>query len=289
MKFLFQLFLGVLIISLSASGYAQTAAFFSAPARSIDTAKVAHRRAMQRPAPPKITKIKPVRKELSGGLALNTNGWGAYIDLGKVKSNEGKQSDMFYNVRMWQLDFEEIKDPHEKKSNSTDVNGAGSYAGGKINPFIYGKINNFYALNLDYGYRKMIAGKPEPGTISIHWVGAVGLSVGLLKPYYLQAYYNGVQQNIKYSDQTKDAFLTPGDIVGAAGFSQGLGETKIIPGLHLRTGLHFDFATSRKTILAVETGMNAECYTQSIPLMALQKNVPYFFNLYAAFQFGKRW
>lgn len=237
---------------------------------------------------PKINRIKPIRAELSAGLSLTSNGWSFFVDKGKVKSDEGRKSDMFYNIRLWQLEIQEIKDPHELKSNTTEVGGTTS-SGAKVNPFIYGKINNFYAVNLGYGFRKMIAGKPEPRTVSIHWVGTGGLSVGLLKPYYLHAYYNGMEQDIKYSDQTSDAFLSQSDILGGSGFSKGLSEIKVIPGIHVKTGLHFDFAASRKTILAVEAGASASYYTQSIQLMALQKAVPYFFNLYASFQFGKRW
>ena len=52
-------------------------------------------------------------------------------------------------------------------------------SGGSSGNYIFGKINNFYALKLGYGYRRMIAGKPDPGTVSIHWIYSGGFSVGL--------------------------------------------------------------------------------------------------------------
>ncbi len=234
---------------------------------------------------PKPVKIKPIRRELSFGLRLNTDGYSFFVDRGKIKAEDEKKSDMFYDIKLLQFEIAEKKDPKESKGSNQQ---AGSTAE-KANPYIYGKINNFYTVKVGRGFRKLIAGKPDPGAVSIHWVGVGGISLGLLKPYYLNAYYNGSVQSIKYTDQTAAAFLDATGITGSSGFSKGLGEMQVIPGLHLKTGLHFDFSGNRKTVLAVETGMNVEAYTQSIKLMAYQDASPILFNLYVSFQFGKRW
>jgi len=234
---------------------------------------------------PKAVKIKPIRKELSFGVRLNTDGWSFFSDLGKIKSDDEKKSDMFHNVRLWQFEIEEKKDPREVKS-SNEQPGVTTAA---ATPYIYGKINNFYAVKVGLGFRRMIAGKPDPGSVSIHWVGVGGITAGLLKPYYVNSSYNGEVQAIKYTTQTAAAFLDPTTITGSAGFGKGLSEIQVVPGIHLKTGLHFDFAPNRKTVLAVETGMNLEAYTQGIQLMALQNSKSILYNLYVSFQFGKRW
>lgn len=239
---------------------------------------------------PAVKKIKPIRTELSFGARLNTDGWSIFADKGYVRSQETKYSDMFHDMVVFQAEFSEKKHPKETRTTATDLNGSG-----KSRTFIYGKINNFYNLKLGYGRRRMIAGKPEQGTVSIHWVYVGGLSVGLEKPYYIDAYVpqdnsgNLVLKSIKYEDSTKAAFLDENYIVGSAGFSKGLGELKVVPGLHLKTGLHFDFAARRTTKLAVEVGVSGELYTRKIQMMANQDAVPYFANIYASLQFGKRW
>jgi hypothetical protein len=227
-------------------------------------------------------KPKPITRELSFGPRLNSNGWGVFADLGKVLADDDKHRDMFYNIRLFQFEFDEVKNPKEIKSNNIDQS-----SGETQKAYIYGKINDFYTLKLGYGFRKMIAGKPDPGTVSLHWVGVGGLSIGILKPYYLDVSTSG--EPIKYTDSTKTEFLNQGDIVGSAGFGKGLGEIKVIPGLHAKTGLHLDFSKNRKTVLAAEAGVDGEIYTKAIPIMANQKAVPYFFNVYLAFQFGRRW
>lgn len=267
----FSLVLSVLLFS-GVCSYAQTVI------KSTDTSA----RAKATLAPkPKVKKPKPISKELSGGFRLNTGGWSVFMERGVVKSEE-KESDFFYNLRYAQVEFSEKKHPKEMRSAS----GGGGSEGART--FIYGKINNFYTLKLGYGNRRMIAGKPDPGTVSIHWIYTGGLSLGMTKPYYV---ISGSGEDIKYSDEDQEDFLDGRNIGGASGWSKGLKEIKVIPGLQMRTGLHFDFAPRerRKTKLAIETGITAELYSKNIELMANQKAVPYFFNLYLSFQFGRRW
>ncbi|MEZ5015477.1 MAG: hypothetical protein R2800_00365 [Flavipsychrobacter sp.] len=235
-------------------------------------------------------KIKPIRTELSVGIRLNTDGWSVFADKGWVKG-AGRKRDLFYDVNVFQVELGEHK--HVKEIKRT--NNLGTFTSEAAKPFIFGKLNNFYNLKLGYGKRKMLAGKPVLGAVAIHWVYLGGITVGFLKPYYIEAYVDkdqtGVftQEAIKYEESTKEVFLSRPNIIGSAGFSKGIGETKIVPGAHAKTALHFDFAGTRKMKLAIETGINAEIYTSSIPLMANQKEVPYFVNMYVALQFGKRW
>ena len=231
--------------------------------RSTDTVK----KSASRVLPPKPKGPKAITKEMSVGLRLNTDGWSAFVDYGKVKSQDPKHSDMFYKVRFWQLEFTEKKKPRDEKSTS--------------------EINNFYAFKLGYGFRKLLVGKPDPGTVSIHWANVIGLSVGLLKPYYLNVYSDPAA--IKYGPDTAPYFLDNQIIEGSAGFSKGLSEIKVIPGIHFKSSLHFDFSTNRKNVIALETGVNAEYYSQSIALMANQSATNYFLDLFLAFQFGRRW
>lgn len=245
------------------------------------------------PVPVRSKRPKPVKHELSGGLRLNSDGWSLFLDRGKVKEPD-RTTDYHYDLHFWQLEFGEKKNPQEIKRSNTIGTTADA-----AKPFIYGKANNFYALKVGYGKRKLIAGKPElnneveTGVISIHWVYLAGVSVGLEKPYYIEAYVdnNGIYElkSIKYTDTTKEDFLFQPNVVGSSGFGKGLGETKIVPGVHFKTALHFDFAPSKKNKLAVETGLNVEIYTRGIELMAAQSATPVFVNVYASFQIGKRW
>jgi len=240
---------------------------------------------------PQIKKPKPITKELSVGIRLNSDGWTFMVERGKVKTKETKNIDKFHDLRSLQFEFAERRSPKELKMYGSDA-ASGNTSG---QTYVFGKVNNFYALRANYAFYKMLAGKPYSGMVSVHWVNAAGLTLGLLKPYYVDAYvsHNGgvsyVQESIKYSPETAPSFLTPALILGSSGFAKGLGEIKFVPGLHLKTGFHFDFSGNKHLVTAVEVGGTGEFYTQKIELIATQKAVPYFFNLYAGIQFGKRW
>lgn len=268
------LFLVSFLLLSGAYTNAQTVINSSAP---VDSAKKGKTTYVPKP---KIKRPKPISKELSGGVRLNTDGWSLFMERGVVKS-EARESDWFYNLRYAQIEFSEKK--HAKEKRTTNPGGAES-----PKSYIFGKVNNFYTFKVGYGNRRMIAGKPDPGTVSIHWIYNGGLSLGLLKPYYLNV---SSGEEIKYTDASKDEFLTGYNIIGSSGLFKGIKEMKYIPGLQLRTGLHFDFAARerKKSKLAIETGIAAELYTQKIELMANQKASPYFVNLYLSFQFGRRW
>ena len=248
--------------------------------KSTDTSK----RPMQvRQNPNKPKGPKGITHELSAGIRLNTDGWSAFMDLGKVKPLDLKRRDMFYKVRLFQLEFTEKKDPREEK-----INGVVASAASSGSPkYIYGKINNFYSVKLGMGFMRMLAGKPDPGAVSIHWLNVIGVSLGMLKPYYINVLSD--PSAVKYSEATAVDFLNKSEIEGSAGFSKGLSEMKFIPGGHFKTALHFDFSANRKNVIGAEAGVNVEYYAQPIALIAGQTGNPYFVDMYVSFQFGRRW
>ncbi len=227
---------------------------------------------------PKVKGPPPIMHEMSGGFRLNSNGWGVYADIGKVKTKDMRHSDMFHNVRLIQIELDEKKDPKELRITSTSGTG--------ISTYIYGKINNFYTVKLGWGFRRMIAGKPDPGSVSIHWVNCGGFALGLLKPYYINT--TGDPNAIKFKDDEAN-FLYKGNIVGGAGFTKGISEMTFIPGCHFKSALHFDFSANRKNVIGVEAGFNAEYYSTAVQLMANEKATNYFVDLFVAAQFGRRW
>jgi hypothetical protein len=281
--------MGLVLVGMSCAGGAFGQQVQSAPKDTVAKTEISTlaRRPIIRPKKP-----KPITKELSAGLGLTTDGWTIVVNKGWVKTDDEKNRDKFYNTRFAQIEFSEHKHVKEIKGTNTALAVNGN---DKPKPFIYGKINNFYSLKLGYGNRRMIAGKPEPGTVSIHWVYSGGLSIGLLKPYYIDAYVlqdNSTQyvlKSIKYEEKYKESFVQQQNIVGGSGWTKGLGEIKVVPGIQAKTGLHFDFAATAKTKLAIEVGVGGELYTKPIEIMASQKAYPYLVNAYVTLQFGKRY
>ena len=234
--------------------------------------------------------VAPLTQELSVGFRLCSDGWAFFGQRGFIK-NDG---DRVHTSFIW-LDIAEKRNPKESRTLNENFS--------VVNPnelkplsYKYGKINNFYQLKFGYGNSKPISGRLDKKSVVINCTYAIGLSLGVLKPYYLDLLVPEgnvfVRKFDKYSEENKIYFLdlnNQGTIVGGSSFTKGFNEIKIQPGLALRSGFYFDYSATRKSFLGVEIGASAEFYTKQIPIMINTKNTAYFFNIYADFRFGKRW
>lgn len=239
-----------------------------------------------KPVIKRLPRPKPINQEFSGGIQVNSDGYSVILERSSVRTEEsGEKANMFYNIRSFSLEFTEHFSPHElKSSQSSDPNVSARAQG-----YTFGKAANFYAFKLGMNFRKMIAGKPESGTVSIHWVNGGGLAVGLVKPYYVVGNFSTGNTPIKYEPATARNFLDAGRITGKASFSEGLKDLKVNPGLHLKTALRFDFSNNKKRVTALETGIGAEYYLKPVEIMAAKDPRSFFLNVYAAIHFGKRY
>ena len=91
-------------------------------------------------------------KQAALGLQLRTNGYAAFLELGRMKSPR------FTNLYL--LEVSEIFHPKEEKVPSTDQN----YFGGS---FKYGKINNFYQAKLGFGQQYVLGQKGNKNGIAV--------------------------------------------------------------------------------------------------------------------------
>jgi len=214
-------------------------------------------------------------KQTAFAIKLNTDGYGASLELGRMKSL--KKANLYY------LEIGERKHPKEEKI--TNLSSALS-----TNPFIFGKINNFYYLKLGFGQQVMVGNKGNKNGVAVSAIYGGGISAGLLKPYYLEVRdaSTGRPKDVRYSDTTEHYYLDPGSIIGASGFGKGWGDIKFVPGLYAKTAFRFDYGRFNELLSAIEIGLNAEFYTQTMPIMLLNKEKRFFFNAYFALTFGKR-
>jgi hypothetical protein len=185
------------------------------------------------------------------------------------------------NTFLYSLEFNEIKHPKEDKL----PNGTGGFSFG--NPYVYGKINNFYSLQLGFGNQRILGQKGNKNGVAVSLVYKGGLSIGLLRPYYIQIDDNGESRTIKYS-QENDSLFKFGFILGGGGLGKGWGEMKMKPGAFAKTALRFDFGRFNEVVSGVEVGVSAEFYSARIPIMLLQKDKQFFYQGHIAIMFGHR-
>ncbi|MFY8089855.1 MAG: hypothetical protein ACOVMI_01280 [Chitinophagaceae bacterium] len=216
-------------------------------------------------------------KQNAFGFNLNTDGFGITIEKGKYKTIK--------KTNLWWISLGERYHPKEERISSS-ISFGGLALG---NPFKYGKINNFYYFKLGFGQQKMIGSKSNKNGIAVSAIYGGGLSLGLIKPYYISIFdaSTGKTKDIKYSDDNA-AFLNAGIIDGGSGLGKGFNEMKINPGLHARAALRFDHGKYNDMLSAIELGVNVEYYTQSVEQMVFSKDRKLFFNGYVSIFFGRR-
>ena len=224
------------------------------------------------------------QKQSTFGLNFNSDGFGFTYEHGKYKTTT--------KTNLWWLSLGERKDPKQyKQSNAIGLSGNNIVFFG--NSYVYGKQNNFYFLRLGFGQQKILGGKGNKNGVAVSAIYGGGLTLGMLKPYYVQVQDNsgsatGVK-DIKYSDSTANKFLDPSIIIGGSGFGKGFGEMKYVPGITSRVALRFDYGKYNEVVSALEVGVNAEYYSQAMPiLVGVNDTKKFFFNGYIALTFGKR-
>ncbi|TDO28281.1 hypothetical protein BC659_0344 [Sediminibacterium goheungense] len=216
-------------------------------------------------------------KQGSFSFKFNTDGWGMFYERGKYKT--------VTKTNLWWIELGEHKHPKEEKVPTISASGGFLI----VSSYIYGKRNNFYNLKLGFGQQKLIGGKGNKNGVAVSAIYGGGITAGLLKPYYIEIQNptTNKQEQIKY-DNNDNLFLDPTIILGRGGLTKGFGEMKFVPGAHVRTALRFDYGRYNEVVSALEVGLNAEYYTQKMPILLLNKEKRLFFNAYVALTFGKR-
>jgi hypothetical protein len=206
------------------------------------------------------------------GLQLRTNGYGVFYELGRMKSNR--------KTNIYRIDFAEIKDHKEEKLLGNAFFG---------NSFIYGKINYFYPLTLGFGQQYILGQKGNKNGVAVSAVYNAGLSIGLLRPYYVVAEdpISGENKTIKYTPEDSALFVGP-SITGGGGFGKGWSEIKVKPGAFVKAAMRFDYGRFNESVSGLEIGMSLDFYASKIPILLYQKDKRLFFQGYVAILFGRR-
>jgi hypothetical protein len=210
------------------------------------------------------------------GIQARTNGYGLFYELGRMKSNR--------KANIYRIDITEIK--HQKETKISATSTSSPFFG---NPFVFGKINNFYQVTLGFGQQHVLGQKGNKNGVAVTAVYNAGLAIGLLRPYYLEVQdpSNNENRTIKYSKEDSLLFVSQ-SIIGAGGLGKGWGEMKIKPGAFVKTALRFDYGRYNEMVSAVEVGISAEFYSSKIPILLAQKDKQLFFQGYVAIVFGRR-
>lgn len=209
-------------------------------------------------------------KSFSFGAKLINDGYGIFFEWGRAKSI--KKSLLF------QLEIAERKAPKEDKQSNPFVNSI---------PFIYGKENYVYPVKLGVQQQILLGNKSNKNGVSVTGNFGGGISLSVLRPYYLEVQKGNDYVYVKYNSPDSSLFLN-GPILGGPTFGKGWSDLSVKPGLYAKTSLRFDYGRYNEIISAIEVGITGEYYAQKIPILIQNPEKQFFFGGYVSIIFGKR-
>ncbi len=223
-----------------------------------------------------------LKEEFSVGLGMMGLGFNSTAVYGRVTQP--------YRTTLFNIDIAELRSSKERLRGN---NNRGSTAQNTGNAYVYGKRNNCYLLRAGWGNKHYISEKQNDQNITLALSYQTGLSLAVLKPYYLQLYYRSdssfVDNYQSYSPQNAYLFLDPSVIRGTGGFTRGWDDLQFKLGLFAKGSLWIDFKAESSFIAAIELGLSADFFSRQLPIMIANESPPVFLNIHANIHLGGRW
>lgn len=206
-------------------------------------------------------------------IDFHSRGFGLGGSSGKIKG--------IYKTIYTNFEISYYRHPKEKR-NFNIYEDAGAY--------VYGKEHALLNLKLHRKIDQTLFFKADFNGIRVNRHFAYGLTLGVLKPYYLNVWDRNINDeiDIRYSEETALSFLDQNMINGSAGYGKGLFESEIVPALNLEYGLGFDFGTYDEWVRILEVGLRLDTYYKKISIMVFEDSNRYFLTLYARLMLGTR-
>ena len=209
-------------------------------------------------------------KEYIFGVNKNTNGGliGGFV----FKAGTRISDDQF---SFWSIELSNVKNPKEVRYNT--VLG---------NSYIFGKSNYLYSIRPQYG-REMVLFKKAPNQgVQVSALAAVGPSIGLIAPYYIEYALNRVETVTEQYDP--EVHQSRFNILGTGSLFQGIGQSDLAIGANVKAALNFEFGVFRSNVTGLELGYMLEGFTKEIPLIPTAENRQLFQSVYFTFYYGFR-
>jgi hypothetical protein len=225
---------------------------------------------------------------------IHGNGFGFGYRFGRILSIEK------YNFQ--EFEFLQIKHPKAERRPGRNIVGSNRR-------YIYGGINQLFALRYGFGTQRTLNEKPYWGGIQVDYTVSAGGVLGLAIPQYLNIIYEKnprppIHENpyrVQAEKYSPDSLFHNdwGYINGMGPMFKGLFNLRPYPGIYAKFGFNFDFGKYQERVSAIEAGVMIDVFPIPVPMMAIEstentstglkadKNF-FFLNFYVAYHFGKR-
>jgi hypothetical protein len=221
---------------------------------------------------------------------VNFNNQGGLLGGVAVRSTRVLDNQM---LRFWSLEGVMLRNVKEQRRN-TEVGGS----------FIYLKSNYAFVLRPSVGVQRILFRKAADAGVQVNALLSAGPSFGLLLPYYI-AYdrtsaATGGRPNVGSDEIVYEQFdpakhTDLASILDSGPLFSGIGQTKVVPGFHLRGGVSFEYGRYRDAVTGMEVGVLVEGFTKRLMILSPTNlserdvlNRQFFPSVYLTLYFGHR-
>lgn len=214
------------------------------------------------------------RHEFTGQLSIHSSGF-SFGARRAFHPNALKK-------RAIDFEFSTLRHPKEVKIYHAFEGGRGYY---------FGKLNNLVTTRVGFGEEPVIARKTDRGSVEIRYLYYGGLSLGILKPVYLEVLYPAEQAGyyIKKIEQYDPTIHNQNNINGRAAFSEGMDELSLTYGAYGKFGFSFEYSKKQETALFLEIGVALDYFPDEVPIMHTAENKHLFTSYYISLHYGMKW
>ncbi len=204
------------------------------------------------------------------GVNKNTNGG----MIGGVALKVGTRLDDS-QFAFFGLELANVKHPKEVRYSTVTGNN-----------YIFGKSNYLYVIRPHYG-REVILFKKAPNQgVQVSALAAVGPSIGLVAPYFIEYALNRVETVVEQYDPA--VHQSRFNILGTGRLLEGVGQSELAIGGMAKAALYFEFGVFKSNATGLEVGYQIEGFQKKIPLILREQNRQFFQSAYFTLFFGFR-
>lgn len=210
------------------------------------------------------------QSEFTWGINKNTSGGliGGFVFKKSFKINDRV-------LETFGLEVMNVKHPQEVRRNSP-------YSG---NFYSFGKSNYLYTFRLQYGRDLILFKKAPQQGVEIKAVFAIGPSIGLIAPYYVE--WGSIDLPYTIFEQYNPSILEQ-NILGPGRLLQGLNDANASLGINLKAALNFELGTFKSQVTGFEAGFLFDAYNQKIEMVPAARNYSTYPTLFISFFYGTR-
>lgn len=195
-------------------------------------------------------------KEFLAGINFNTNGGLIGGFMFRYSSLVIEKKNQFHNFG---FEVGIVKHPKELRYASQQSGGT----------FIAYKSHHLVVLRPSYGREFVLFHKGNEDGVQLDFILNGGISLGVLTPYFIQYQFGSTSATVPYDPVTTPEINL---VINSSGYTTGLGQSKIVPGIHLRTGFSFEYGHFSNKVTGLEVGFLFETFAKKMVMMEAPAN-----------------